>query len=321
MNAAWGSLGLRQQWDVYTFPAAPVPTMKLSFSRPPSPHANSRRPKRVRPLADVDGEGSGGVQKKKRRLRLIFITSRLSLPFSAPPTHIVGRGFSKIAVWAKQKALGRNLLRKAAIMNRIRKHALAMPDTEPLKFELVRHLTMFFNRSTSPSLPSGASTTTSTASTLPDTFVWKPGVQRNAPGATSTTQSQHLPLPPDVPYNPPSPPTSPRRQFIPLPPSPLCLTNYDVFDNEDGYFDSDSDNESDTGSERGSSSRIYSDFNILEPSEPVVDDHDSIAAFDTLSFSAQWLLPTEILKESEKTIEIQLEKERQKEVSFIQFGY
>ncbi|KAH0547572.1 hypothetical protein FGG08_000297 [Glutinoglossum americanum] len=111
--------------DVFTFSATTPSSTRFSFSRPSSPRPahrpaqNSR--KRNRPLADVDGDTSGGIMKKKRRLRLVLITSRLSLPFSAPPTHIVDRGMSKIAVWAKQKALGRNLLRKAAIMNRIRK--------------------------------------------------------------------------------------------------------------------------------------------------------------------------------------------------------
>jgi|SRR5579862_9069367 len=114
------------QADVFTFSATVPRSPRFSFSRPSSPRPaqqpaqNSR--KRHRPLADIDGETNGGFMKKKRRLRLVLITSRLSRPFSAPPTHIVDRGSSKIAVWAKQKALGRNLLRKAAIMNRVKKH-------------------------------------------------------------------------------------------------------------------------------------------------------------------------------------------------------
>ncbi|KAF2489912.1 hypothetical protein BU16DRAFT_441880, partial [Lophium mytilinum] len=89
-----------------------------------APHHLTTTPqKRSRALTDVDGEYSC-VEKKKRRLRLFLITSRLSQPFSAPATNIVDRGSSKIAVWAKQKALGRNLLRKAAILNRIRRNAI-----------------------------------------------------------------------------------------------------------------------------------------------------------------------------------------------------
>lgn len=74
--------------------------------------------KRRRPLWDIDGGSSEG--KKKRRLRFNLITSRLSKPFSSPATNIINRGSSKIAVWAKNRKLDKNLLRKGAIMNRVR---------------------------------------------------------------------------------------------------------------------------------------------------------------------------------------------------------
>ncbi|MCJ1284012.1 hypothetical protein MMC26_003343 [Xylographa opegraphella] len=83
-------------------------------------HVPKRTPKRYRSQGDVDGEGSGTLQKKKRRLRLDLITSRLSRPFATPTTHIVGRRTSKFAIGARQKVWGRDLLRKAAIMNGIR---------------------------------------------------------------------------------------------------------------------------------------------------------------------------------------------------------
>src|SRR5450432_1568945 len=85
-----------------------------ALDRPPA----SRPLKRRRSLWDVDGGTSEG--KKKRRLRLNLITSRLSRPFSVPATNIVDRGISKIAVWAKGRRLDKSLLRKAAIMNRVR---------------------------------------------------------------------------------------------------------------------------------------------------------------------------------------------------------
>ncbi|OAG03187.1 uncharacterized protein CC84DRAFT_1061139, partial [Paraphaeosphaeria sporulosa] len=90
---------------------------------PPSPLC-----KRRRAIADVDGEHSC-LHKKKRRLRLFLITSRLSPQFSHPATNIVDRGSSKIAVWAKQRALGRNILRKAAILNRIRRQSICALET------------------------------------------------------------------------------------------------------------------------------------------------------------------------------------------------
>lgn len=83
-----------------------------------SPDHRSPSLKRRRALSDVDG--GAGESKKKRRLRLVLITSRLSRPFSAPASNIANRGNSKIAVGAKNKSLGRNLLRRAAIMNSIR---------------------------------------------------------------------------------------------------------------------------------------------------------------------------------------------------------
>ncbi|KAF2439064.1 hypothetical protein P171DRAFT_343709, partial [Karstenula rhodostoma CBS 690.94] len=97
----------------------------LSFlpGSPPSPLC-----KRRRATADVDGEHSC-LHKKKRRLRLFLITSRLSPQFSHPATNIVDRGSSKIAVWAKQRALGRNILRKAAILNCIRRQSIRALET------------------------------------------------------------------------------------------------------------------------------------------------------------------------------------------------
>ncbi|QSS55285.1 hypothetical protein I7I53_03127 [Histoplasma capsulatum var. duboisii H88] len=312
MNGQWGrSLVLPQHQCAFTFSASLVMPRRLSFSRqssPPTPdEVHSKRP---RPLADVDGEGSGGQQKKKRRLRLVLVTSRLSSPFSSPPTHIVARGSSKIAIWAKQKALGRSLLRKAAILNRIRKHARASCSKDPSQLCIVRQMIIFFSRSNS-----FCGTAESALCTNPpaprDSSTWTTGECRRAT-SPSNLRNEHLP-----PCNSPSPPSTPRRQYIPLPPSPLYLTNYDIFDNEDGYFDSDSDTETEGD---GRNSRIYSDFNILEPSEPVLDDHDAIASFDSLTFGSQFLL-TEMLTEDEKSIGTRLEQKRQKEVSFVHFGF
>lgn len=100
-----------------------LPYRPLSFPRPNQSKKSSTttisKRKRTRPLADLDDSHSDS--KKKRRLRFLLITSRLSRPFSTPATHIVDRGSSKIAVWAKKKSgLGQQVLRKAAIMNFVR---------------------------------------------------------------------------------------------------------------------------------------------------------------------------------------------------------
>ncbi|TVY83475.1 hypothetical protein LSUE1_G002414 [Lachnellula suecica] len=102
----------------FTFSARP--SVKFCFDCPKSLQVLSNRPyKRRRALSDVDGDGNEG--RKKRRLRLHLITSRLSRPYSQPATNIVNRSGSKITVLgAKNKALGRSELRKAAIMNRVR---------------------------------------------------------------------------------------------------------------------------------------------------------------------------------------------------------
>ncbi|KAL1966797.1 hypothetical protein VTN77DRAFT_3762 [Rasamsonia byssochlamydoides] len=91
--------------------------------------------KRRRLSSDIDGERSQAA-KKKRRLRLLLITSRLSPPFSIPATYIVSRGTSKIAVWARQKVLGRGSLHKAAIMNRVQRRELQLKDRQPWRREL-----------------------------------------------------------------------------------------------------------------------------------------------------------------------------------------
>src|SRR5690242_2864266 len=110
-----------------------LPESSLIFlPRSSVPHSR----KRGRVVADVDGEHSC-TQKKKRRLRLFLITSRLSPQFSHPATNIVDRGNSKIALWAKQKAAGRNLLPKAAILNCIRRGAVAARDSVSRKRLLV----------------------------------------------------------------------------------------------------------------------------------------------------------------------------------------
>jgi len=101
--------------------------------------------------------------------------------------------------------------------------------------------------------------------------------------------------------------STPRKEYLPLPPSPLGLSNYDAFDNEDGFFDEDGED---------GEGLVYSDFNVLEPCEPVVDDHDSLLAFDS---DPVWgkLVPLA----DEKVEEIMREKERQKEISFVRFEF
>lgn len=87
--------------------------------------------KRRRALHDVDGPGTSHMSCKKRRLRLQLVTSRLSQPFSLPATHIlnresdndtpvISRFVKRAAIGAKKAGHQTALVRKAAIMNRVR---------------------------------------------------------------------------------------------------------------------------------------------------------------------------------------------------------
>ncbi|KAH8803101.1 hypothetical protein F5884DRAFT_683025 [Xylogone sp. PMI_703] len=112
--------GLFAREDPYqfTFSFSPSPALKLCFDQlVPAPSPPNRPFKRRRALSDVDGGPNGG--RKKRRLRLHLITSRLSRPFSQPATNIANRGTSRVVLWARNR-VSKNVLRKAAIMNRMR---------------------------------------------------------------------------------------------------------------------------------------------------------------------------------------------------------
>ncbi|KAI4694362.1 hypothetical protein J4E81_006579 [Alternaria sp. BMP 2799] len=231
--------------------------MGLTFLPRPSP-CGSR--KRSRAVADIDGEHSC-VQKKKRRLRLFLITSRLSPQFSHPATNIVDRGSSKIAVWAKQKALGRNLLRKAAILNGIRRRCILTKEAqygrgrvpveqekEQAQLELAR---LEFNHgsvdtytrpvhSRDPSVPPSAAVRTGGHFVVSGSPSSSPASSRS-PSPTSPSPTLRSPSDEVTAFRSPNEAWShaardpaPRRDYLPLPPSPLGLSNYDALDVEDG---------------------------------------------------------------------------------------
>jgi hypothetical protein len=220
-------------------------------------------------------------------LGLILVTSRLSPPFSVPATYIVSRGSSKIAVWAKQKALGRSSLRKAAIMNRMRRWAMQAKEGSSWRLEMSRQ-PFFRGISNTISLLSQSS---SAANAVVPGVMFPAGITGSIDSALTGSGSG---IPPSAAQDGSlSPPGAPRRQYIPLPPSPLSLANYDVFDNEDGYFDNLSDSDSDADRTEDRAGLVYSDFNVLEPSESVLDDHDCLSAFDSLLYWNKWAQESE----------------------------
>ena len=77
--------------------------------------------KRSRELADVEGDDSITTQRKKRRLRRDLITSRLSRPYASPATHIISRNAVRLGIWTGRRYIGRNVFRKAAILNSMRR--------------------------------------------------------------------------------------------------------------------------------------------------------------------------------------------------------
>ena len=242
------------------FKRLPLPEPSLTFL-PRLSLSDSK--KRGRAAADIDGEHSC-LQKKKRRLRLFLITSRLSPQFSHPATNIVDRGSSKIAVWAKQKTIGRNLLRKAAILNRIRRGAVAARDAvsrrrllveqekEQRQLEMAR-LTFNYGaidtytrpvHSQTQSVPPSAAVRNGSHYLISGSPTGSPAGSPDtsrSPSPTSVSPPLHDPARDAAPeYKSPnaayalSPPRAQtnRRDYEPLLPSPLGLSNYDAFDVE-----------------------------------------------------------------------------------------
>lgn len=185
---------------------APATRVTFVFSSPPhGPFLfnNSNTPafestKRRRPLCDVDGTDALG--KKKRRLRLNLITSRLSEPFSSPASNVVDHGIKKVPARKKGSesvpAIAKDNLRKVAIMNCVEKRVEQMKmGAERRKREMM--------------LP-------------PPTEL---------PVQTHAQLMCQMALRDISLVKPRTPETSP-----PLPPSPLGLSNYDALDLEDEDF-------------------------------------------------------------------------------------
>ena len=108
------------------------PQFSPSFAK-----VNSRRLlKRPRPDENIEGEGEEVVQRKKRRLRINLVTSRLSRPYADPATHIVGTKAWRDGAWARQRFIGGKLLRKAAVLNCIAMKRKDVPSEKGRMSEL-----------------------------------------------------------------------------------------------------------------------------------------------------------------------------------------
>lgn len=102
--------------------------MNVCFAAPSTIPTRGNASKRLRARNDVDGEDSGSIQKKKRRLRLDLITSRLSRPYAVPTTNIAGT--FKMVKWIRRVRLGKTGLRKVASMNWTRLRRIERIDAD-----------------------------------------------------------------------------------------------------------------------------------------------------------------------------------------------
>ena len=225
--------------------------------------------KRTRPPTDVDGEGSENMQRKKRRLRLQLITSRLSEPYATPPTHINSRKAVRVGVWARQRVMGRDLLRKAAILNSIRIQKREAREADQLRPEVANLSSSY------------------------DVFR-QVEINSLADCGRSHQSPRHL--------------TFSAQQFVPPLPSPLGLSNYDAFDQDDFLVDGDAE-------EVAGSDTIYSDFSVLDPSSLSIEDYDSLRPFDNDTNEQ------ELVKElGEEVMGLIIENEKQDEVEVAVHG-
>ncbi|THV49431.1 hypothetical protein BGAL_0195g00080 [Botrytis galanthina] len=261
-------------------------TFKFTFSStPPSPYLPYRL-KRTRSLSDVDGnlnvntvnEGPG---RKKRRLRLHLITSRLSRPFSVPASYKHARifgmkgvcvkgvgGVKRLGVFGgdgkvggkKEIGIGRNVLRKVAIFNRIRLQ-MRMHGVRDSMFREQKQQTLL-------------------------------DVDMHLREILEGKQNK-------------------RWNELVLPPSPLGRSNYDVLDSEDEMLM----DELDGGCEK----MIYSDFNVMCSSEEGEDEYEYLDTLDGLSPEDMQELPLSP-PEDERIVEMLREEERLHDSYFVCVG-
>ncbi|KAL9579725.1 MAG: hypothetical protein Q9212_004938 [Teloschistes hypoglaucus] len=202
----WHSQRCTESPDTTVFPTG-IPSPNITFPtfslavRESSPASIL---KRLRPQTDVDGENSVDTQRKKRRLRIDLVTSRLSQPYATPTTHISSRKALRRGPWAKARYRVRSPLRRAAILNAFRARRTAAKHVEFKEDNLVTNLK-------SPQ-----------ESEHLEVDLVKEGIRtpRDPP------PEHHLP-----------------QQYLPPSPSPLGPSNYAAFDEEEDQFDDDNDDD------------------------------------------------------------------------------
>jgi len=229
--------------------------------------------KRSRPQDDVVDEDDQS-QRKKRRLRLNLVTSRLSRPYATPATHIIGTKAWRVGAWARQRFAGGKLLRKAAILN---------------------WRSMKSKRDPSGAMKISNCSTGRTPSTYGHTLNW------------STTDTDSIRLCP-------AQGASRTTQQAIAPPATFQMpSDYDAFDYEEDVVDDDvdeEDEEADEGSSDVESQAIYSDFRRLESSDTDPEFFDTSWSFANIELDCsevdQCGKEIKLVMENEKTDEVSI---------------
>lgn len=210
----------------------------------------ARPAKRTRPVDDVDGEDSI-PQIKKRRLRLSFVTSRLSNPFSEPSTFILGRGAHKIASWIRRAIRAIRppppLIQVALLNNARIQAALSLPQAQSLSRDQLREV-IEIRRGASQTTAKRSPIATGEASQRRDEEIDVVSHQRTQTLSPQATSHTSLPF---------SPPTG--------------LSNYDVFDSE---YEATAGEREEGWESADATSEVYSDFTIIQSEPAFTDEHD-----------------------------------------------
>lgn len=215
------------------------------------------------------------MQRKKRRLRLDLVTSRLSRPYATPATHIIGTKAWRVGAWARQRFAGGKLLRKAAILNWLSMKSKRGPPCAIKMREC----------------PAGR-----VASTYGHTQHWRASNANSirlhlAPGSSKSIQRAIAPL-----------------STFQLP------SDYDAFDYEDDVVEEDgSEVDEEDGEETSSdaeSQAIHSDFRRLENSDTDPDFFDTSWSFANIEDEDPGIDPGEmeikLVMENEKQDEVSI---------------
>lgn len=113
----------------FTFQAPPPLGIPLEFGlKVVDEEGSPNVPGPVSERCSVEKTSVRFTPRKKSRLRLQFVTSPLSEPYSAPASYIVDRGNCRVATWAKYRPLSRSWLRKRAILNSVNQSLGADPE-------------------------------------------------------------------------------------------------------------------------------------------------------------------------------------------------